>query len=103
MSVARTLEETAQFKRDKKRIKRSGRYDWEKMRSVVKELLNDRPLHASYRDHELSGEYSGVRESHIEGDWLLIYDKNGHGRDFISSIARSRMKKLGNPPVGKKK
>jgi len=75
--VARTLDETAQFKRDKKRIKGSGRYDWEKMRSVVKELMNDRPLHASYRDHELSGEYAGVRECHIEGDWLLIYDKDG--------------------------
>lgn len=75
--MARTLDETAQFKRDKKRIKGSGRHDWEKMRSVVKELMNDRLLHASYRDHELSGEYAGVRECHIEGDWLLIYDKDG--------------------------
>jgi mRNA interferase YafQ len=73
--VARTLNETAQFKRDKKRIKGSGRYVWEKMRAVVKELMNDRPLHARDRDHELSSDYAGVRERHIEGDWLLIYDK----------------------------
>lgn len=75
--MPRTLEETAQFKRDKKRIKGSGRYDWEKMRAVVKELLNDRPLSVKYQNHELSGEYAGVRECHIEGDWLLIYDKEG--------------------------
>ncbi|MRD48003.1 type II toxin-antitoxin system mRNA interferase toxin, RelE/StbE family [Caenimonas koreensis DSM 17982] len=75
--MPRHLEETGQFKRDKKRIKGSGRYDWEKMRTVVKELMNDRVLPAKYRDHELSGEYAGVRESHIEGDWLLIYDKDG--------------------------
>jgi len=75
--VARTLEETTQFKRDKKRIKGPGRYDCEKMRAVVKELMNDRPLAPKHRDHELSGEYAGVRDCHIEGDWLLIYGKEG--------------------------
>jgi mRNA interferase YafQ len=36
--MSRALKETSQFKTDKKRIKRSGRYDWEKMRAVVKEF-----------------------------------------------------------------
>lgn len=75
--MARALEETRQFKRDKKRIKGSGRFDWEKMRAVVRELMNDRPLDVKHRDHELSGEYAGVRECHLEADWLLIYDKEG--------------------------
>lgn len=75
--MARTLDETSQFKRDKKRIKGSGRYDWDKMRAVVMELMNDRPLALRLRDHELSGEYAGVRECHIEPDWLLIYDRVG--------------------------
>ena len=75
--MARSLEETRQFKRDKKRIKGSGRFDWEKMRAVVRELMNDRPLDVKHRDHELSGEYAGVRECHLEADWLLIYDKEG--------------------------
>lgn len=77
MSVARTLEETSQFKRDKKRIKGSGRHDWDKIRAVVEELMNDRPLEQKHRDHELSGEYAGVRECHVEPDWLLIYDREG--------------------------
>ncbi|MBS0318849.1 MAG: type II toxin-antitoxin system YafQ family toxin, partial [Proteobacteria bacterium] len=38
---------------------------------------NDRPLDPKHRDHELSGEYVGVRECHVEADWLLIYDKEG--------------------------
>jgi len=74
--MPRALKETAQFKTDKRRIKGSGRYDWEKMRAVVKELLNDRPLDKKHRDHDLSGAYAGVRECHVEPDWLLIYDKD---------------------------
>lgn len=75
--MARSLEETSQFKCDKKRIKGSGRHDWEKMRAVVVELMNDRPLAPKYRDHDLVGDYLGVRECHVTPDWLLIYDKEG--------------------------
>jgi len=75
--MPRVLKETSQFKADKKRIKSAGRYDWEKMRDVVRELMNDRPLVKRHCDHELSGAYNAVRECHIEPDWLLIYDKEG--------------------------
>lgn len=75
--MPRSLEETRQFRRDKKRIKGSGRYDWQKMRRVVEELMNDRPLGPSQRDHALSGPYAGVRECHVGPDWLLVYDKVG--------------------------
>lgn len=75
--MPRLLKETGQFKTDKKRIKGSGRYDWDKMRTIVKELMNDRPLDVKHRDHELSGEYAGTRECHIEPDWLVIYDREG--------------------------
>lgn len=27
-----------------------------------------------YRNHDLSGDYKGCRECHIEPDWLLIYE-----------------------------
>lgn len=63
---------------DKKRIKGVGRYDWSKMRKIVIELMNDRPIDSIHCDHKLSGEYCGVRECHIEPDWLLIYDKSGN-------------------------
>ena len=87
--MARTLEETSQFKRDKKRIKGSGRHDWDKMRALVKELMNDRPLDQRHRDHELSGEYAGVRECHVEPDWLLIYDRAGSLKSGTLKLVRT--------------
>lgn len=87
--MPRALKETGQFKKDKKRIKGSGRYDWNKMRSVVKEIMNDRPLDARHRDHELSGNYAGVRECHIEPDWLLIYDKEGDVKTGALKLIRT--------------
>lgn len=75
--MSRTLLETTQFRKDKKRIKSSGRYDWEKMREIVAKLMNDLPLEVEHRDHALTGEYAGVRECHIGHDWLLIYDAIG--------------------------
>ena len=87
--MPRALKETGQFKTDKKRIKKSGRYDWEKMRSVVKELLNDRPLDKKHRDHDLSGEYEGVRECHVDPDWFLIYDKDGNTKTGALKLIRT--------------
>ena len=49
--MPRDLRETAQFKSDKKRVKKSGRHDWEKLRSLVALLINDQPLPAKNRDH----------------------------------------------------
>ena len=87
--MSRGLKETAQFKTDKKRIKGSGRYDWEKMRAVVKELMNDRPLSEKHQDHKLSGGYKDTRECHVEPDWLLIYKKQGDLRAGTLTLIRT--------------
>ena len=42
-------------------------------KGAVDRLAAQEPLDAKCRDHELSGDYSGFRECHIEPDWLLIY------------------------------
>jgi hypothetical protein len=39
--MPRALKEAGEFKADKQKIKRTGRRDWEKLRAVVRELLND--------------------------------------------------------------
>jgi len=59
------------------------------MRWVVKELMNDRPLQAKQRDHELSGDYAGVRECHVEPHWLLIYDKEGDVKTGTLKLIRT--------------
>jgi mRNA interferase YafQ len=87
--MSRALKETSQFKTDKKRVKRSGRYDWEKMRALVKELMNDRPLDEKHRDHSLSGEYEGARECHVAPDWLIIYDKDGDVKTGTLTLIRT--------------
>lgn len=38
------------------------------------DLLSERKiLPSKYRDHELIGKWSGIRECHIQSDWLLAY------------------------------
>lgn len=37
--------------------------------------MNDQSLEPRYRDHELSGDWSGYRECHVKPDLLLIYKK----------------------------
>ena len=46
------------------------------MQVAIEALQNDVPLSANYRPHQLSGEWKGFMECHIEPDWLLIYDQS---------------------------
>ena len=39
----------------------------------MRQLVEQKPLEAKYRDHPLKGDYVDCRECHIEPDWLLIY------------------------------
>ena len=43
------------------------------LKKVMKLLLDRKPLDERHRDHELSGEWKGHRDSHIRPDWILIY------------------------------
>ena len=64
---------TSQFKRDIKLAQKQGK-DIDKLFAVVDALAKGETLAPKYRDHDLSGDYSGCRECHIEPDWLLIYE-----------------------------
>ena len=65
-----------QFKKDLKFAKKRG-LDIEKLRNVVNTLASGKPLDEKHRDHNLSGDYNGFRECHIEPDWLLVYRIDG--------------------------
>ncbi|MEW5953107.1 MAG: type II toxin-antitoxin system YafQ family toxin [Bacillota bacterium] len=41
--------------------------------ALIAKLAQGIPLPLSNRDHELTGNYAGHRECHIQPDWLLIY------------------------------
>lgn len=67
---------TAQFKKDLKLAKKQGK-DIEKLFEVVEKLACGEKLDPKYKDHELTGNFRGCRECHIDPDWLLIYEVIG--------------------------
>lgn len=69
---------TRQFERDIKRAKKQGK-NLEKIKIIIRTLLEGQPMDSIHRDHKLIGSYQGRRECHIESDWLLIY-KTEEGR-----------------------
>lgn len=64
---------TNQFKKDLKLAKKQGK-DIERLYAVIEKLTDEELLEQKYRDHDLSGNFKGCRECHVEPDWLLIYE-----------------------------
>ena len=60
------------FKKDYKRMLKRG-CNPQYLQDVLSFLVNQQALPEKYRDHNLSGNYTGYRKCHIEPDWLLIY------------------------------
>ncbi|MEK6807226.1 MAG: type II toxin-antitoxin system YafQ family toxin [Pseudomonadota bacterium] len=64
------------FARDLRRLKRElprNTLDFEILEYVLEFLSEGKPLPEVFRDHALRGEWSGLRECHLDADWLLIY------------------------------
>lgn len=62
------------FKKEFSLMEKRG-LNLKEMLYVISELQKDTLLAEKYRDHNLSGNWSGFRECHIRPDWLLIYKK----------------------------
>ncbi|MFT4004133.1 MAG: type II toxin-antitoxin system YafQ family toxin [Lacrimispora sp.] len=67
-----TIKYETTFKKDYKRIVKRG-YDIRLFETVIDILANEKPLPPKYKDHDLTGSFTGFRECHITPDWLLIY------------------------------
>ena len=63
---------STKFKKDFKTCVKRG-YKMSLLQQVIDILRIPAPLPAKNKDHNLSGNYSGYKECHIEPDWLLIY------------------------------
>lgn len=63
---------SGRFRRDVRQAEKRGK-DLDKLRTVLRLLVEEQPLPARLRDHALSGDWDGYRDLHIEPDWLLIY------------------------------
>jgi len=67
-----SIKTTEQFEADFKRMLLSG-HDQDLIWAVVALLANQEEIPEEFRDHELGGEWAGVRDIHVEADWLLLY------------------------------
>ena len=63
---------TSGFKHDFKVVKKRG-YDLSLLFNVVDMLAKGEILPEKYKDHNLTGNFKGFRECHIQPDWLLLY------------------------------
>ena len=61
---------TNQFKKDLKLAKKQHK-NLDKLFEVIETLANGGTLEAKYKDYNLTGNYKGTRECHIEPDWLF--------------------------------
>ncbi len=68
------LEFQGQFKKDYKLAVKRG-CNVKLLQEVITMLAEEIPLPAKYKDHALQDckEYKGMRECHIQPDWLLVY------------------------------
>lgn len=64
---------TKQFKKDLRKIKKQNK-DLNLLTEIINSLACGSSLPAKNKDHELSGNFKGCRECHIQPDWLLIYE-----------------------------
>ena len=63
---------TKQFEKDFKLMVKQGR-DLEKLKTIMRKLINQEHLDMKYKDHKLISNLEGHRECHIEPNWLLVY------------------------------
>lgn len=67
-----TVKFTNQFKKDYKLAKKRGKR-MELINEAINILADGEALPEKYRDHSLSGNWTGHRECHIQPDWLMVY------------------------------
>ena len=63
---------TSKFKKDYRLAIKRG-LNIELLDNAIRLLAAGQPLPDEYNDHNLSGNWKGYRECHIQPDWLLIY------------------------------
>ena len=66
------LKYTTQLKKDYKLAMRRG-LNIQLLDNAIRILASGEALPKEYKDHQLSGNWIGYRECHIQPNWLLIY------------------------------
>ncbi len=67
---------TSRFRKSFKLMLKRGK-DVAKLETVVNILARGEMLPPQYRDHALTGDLAGLRDCHVENDWVLFYKIQG--------------------------
>jgi len=66
------------FRKSLKKMIRRGK-DINKINDVILKLAMGESLPPQYRDQALSGDLEGLRDCHIENEWVLLYFYTDNG------------------------
>lgn len=88
--MARSIRQSTRFRRDIKRLQRQ-RKDLFRLEVVVNNLVGNAPLAEQYRDHALKGNWKGLRECHIQPDWLLVYRIEGEELQLVRTGSHAEL------------
>ena len=80
-----TLEQTTTFKKNLKKYRHKTSV-LKELKAVVNLLVHEKSIPAKYRDHELKGNYKGIRELHLKPDDLLLYIKTHYKKITLIAI-----------------
>jgi mRNA interferase YafQ len=69
------LRSTKAYRTSFKRVVGHKDFKLERYNSVIDQLLSGDALSPEFKDHELTGNFKGVHECHIQNDLLLLYEK----------------------------
>jgi len=67
---------TNQFKKDFKKIRKLPFKDLKAIFDLISKLEKREKLDLKFKNHNLTGDYTGYQECHIKPDLLLIYKTN---------------------------
>lgn len=69
-----SIEFTHQYLKDLKLARKRGLNE-DRLNEVIRCLAAGKSLLPKHKDHLLVGDYRGLRECHVQPDWLLIYGR----------------------------
>ena len=65
---------TKDFADDWENLERSGKHDMNVIKEAIALLVKHIPIPSEWRDHQLKGTKKNLRECHVKGDLLLVYE-----------------------------
>ena len=80
--MMRIITQSNLFRKDLEKAKKR-KFNLSLLKEVVLKLANNEKLEPKYKDHALKGKFKGLRECHIQPNWLLIYSVDGNEIELL--------------------